>query len=635
MKHKLPWLIVIIVLIASLAPAAQGQSNTQPTRIRGTYFTTYYADFSDWDIFPVLLPMLNADSRLHRTRRFDLREGAQITGAIRGTVEAGEYLIELPADPVNAGWFDTDGDPATPSDVKLFVVGTGSGIVSEEYVSPYDFIYTSSFAYNPNTRLAEGRLLVWSAVDGASFPVLNGADNTFYTPDDGIITVPAGWSILEITPDPVQNTETVRFLDETEPVIPLREPTQLEDVNLTELSYAAAFDQLLLDLENTYIFTAYRGVDWQNLRQQFASKAAEVHNDQEFHSLLEAALFSFRDGHLAIIGPGIPEWYFGLLGMQVYPVKGELMVIETYHPSPAADESNIVPGTVITAVNGMDAISFFNSIPRTIYSTGHDTQDLWYRGSLAFRGTPGTIYHIAYRLPDGQTGEVDLGTNAISQVGGAYTASSDPLTYQILNSGAGYIRINNFTSGSVDDLWDEAMDAMLSRNVPGIVIDLRYNGGGFSTISNYMFGDFLDEDMIAGQEISALDEDGDGKTDIQMEYYYGRQRVFDPGKLIVLVGPNCFSACEFAAQGFRDLGARVVGHLPSGGAGGGVGASYFLPGGTRVYGMAVVMNLDPDGNVLVEGTGIQPDVIVPFTSAGLSSGEDLLLTVAQDLLLTP
>jgi hypothetical protein len=64
-----------------------------------------------------------------------------------------------------------------------------------------------------------------------------------------------------------------------------------------------------------------------------------------------------------------------------------------------------------------------------------------------------------------------------------------------------------------------------------------------------------------------------------------------------------------------------------------VGASYLLPGNTRIYGMAVVRQEDPDGNVVIEGTGVQLDLQIPFTAQGLASGEDVVLQAAEDYIL--
>lgn len=630
-------IVLLLGLFVLVLPRSYAQDTAEdglaPRIVTGTYQTTYYAGFSDWQVFPVLLPMLSADNHLPYHQRFDLRPDAQIIGQINGEVGEGVYQISLPENPTEAGWYDTDGDPTTPSAVKVFMIGTGTGMVGEDFVSRYDFVYTRSFGFNPNTHLWSGRLLVWAAEDQAGLPVLNGDDNIYYTPDDIYVTVPAGWSVVEVKAKNSLSAESVRVFRTSQPMIELAEPTYLEDVDLSQLSYQDAFLSLLDYLEQTYVFTDYRQVNWDEIRTVYGPKAAKVTTDAEFHALLETALFSFHDGHLAIIGPGIPEWFWGWVGMQVFPVNNELMVLKVYDVSPAAQHTSIIPGTVITEVNGMDAMAYFASVPRTIYSGGHAEGDLWRRGTMAFRGSPGTIYNISYRLPDGSQGQAQVETDYIGNIENHQTVTPAPLTYAILPENIGVITIHNFTSATLDNLWDEAMTTLLKKQVAGMVIDLRENGGGFSVLSNYMLGSFLDEDVYAGREISALDEDGDGERDIEDDFYYGRERVFDPSRVVVLIGPECFSACEFAAYALKDIGARVIGHLTSGGAGGGVGATYHLPGGTTIYGMGVVMSEDLEGNVIIEGIGVPLDVQVPFSAEALASGQDVVLETAVRLLL--
>jgi C-terminal processing protease CtpA/Prc len=635
-------LLSILVLILGIAPQilnAQSDTRTEdglpPMMISGTYNTTYYAPFRDWQIFPVLIPMKNAIPSLRYEERFDLNQAGQIIGSLRGEVANGTYSIPLPGEPAASAWFDTDGDPATPSKVKVFLAGIGNGVIGDHYITRYDFVYTRSFRFDPTSHLWEGQLVVWSAEDGATFPILNGDDNIYYTPDDVMATVPAGWSVVEVKAKAALGRESVRVYHTSEPIIQLSEPRQLSDVDLSALSYSDAFQELINHLEQTYIFTEYRQVDWEALRQQFAPRAEQVTTPQEFQQLLQDSLFTFRDGHLSIFGAGVSPDNWGVLGMHVFPVDGELMVVDTYTNSPIGLYSEIVPGTVILEINDQDAMTYFQNTPRSIYSNGHEIGDLWRRGEFVFRAEPGTYFRLTYRLPDGRVSRTALSTVLYNEV-----SDNDPnipaeaVYYRILDSGIGVIGIRNFTSAFIDDRWNEAMQAMLAANVSGIIIDLRYNSGGFSGISNYLLGDFLDEDIYSGREISALDEDGDGKFDIEDEFYYGRKRVFDPARVAVMIGPDCYSACEFAALAFQDIGATVVGHLPSGGAGGGVGASYLLPGETLVYGMAVVRSEDPEGNITIEGTGVQLDIQVPFTAQGLASGEDLVLKAAEEWLLS-
>lgn len=626
-------LICISLLGLPFVMAQDTEDGLEPYRISGGYASTYYARFTDWNVISVLMPIRNFTPSLPYEDQFDLTAEGQIIGQATGDVADGRYEIDLPPNPEAAAWYDTDGDPTTPSTVKVFMATTSGALVAEQYISRYDFPYTRSFRYDPNNRLFEGTLFVWAAEDNSQLPLLNGADNIFYTDDDIRITVPAGWSVVEVIEE--NGVQSLRQYRTSEVNINLTEPPQFSDVDLSNLTYADAFDALLTSLETTYVFTDFREVDWVALRAQFAPKMANAASPQEFLFLLESALFSFYDGHLSIVGDGIPNSMWGRLGLRVYPTTAGLLVLDVYETSPIAAETEIIPGTIITAVNDQDALSYFETVPSRFYSGGHQSQDNYFRGNLAFRGTPGTEYSLEYQLPDNRIMSATLATSPVQEVSNDfYTThnSNNALHYEILESGYGLISIADFTSSLVDDLWDEAMSVMNAYQIPGIIIDLRNNGGGFSMISNYMLGDFLDEDVYSGREVSALDEDGDGETDVREEYYFARQRTFDPSNVVVMVGPECFSACEFAAQGFQDIGATVIGHLQTGGAGGGVGATYYLPAQTRVYGMAVVRSEDPQGQVMIEGRGVPLDYRVPYTVEGLASETDMVLEAAIAIL---
>src|SRR5687768_7479311 len=147
MKHRIITMGIIAVVLLALPVMSTAQEQSTPTAIHisGTYNTTYYAGFDDWNIFPVLLPVTNMDTRQHYTLRYDLRQEGQIFGQVEGTTASGAYRIDLPAEPTASAWLDTDNDPATPSNVKVFIVGMGNGMVEESYVSRYDFMYATSF----------------------------------------------------------------------------------------------------------------------------------------------------------------------------------------------------------------------------------------------------------------------------------------------------------------------------------------------------------------------------------------------------------------------------------------------------------------------------------------------------------
>ena len=103
------------------------------------------------------------------------------------------------------------------------------------------------------------------------------------------------------------------------------------------------------------------------------------------------------------------------------------------------------------------------------------------------------------------------------------------------------------------------------------------------------------------------------------------------GKVVLMVGPGCVSACEFFSHAMTiDNRATVVGQYPSAGGGGSVD-QFVMPGGLFVE-MPIGKTLDKDGNIIIEGVGIVPTVKVPVTVSTViaaAKGADVVLNAAE------
>lgn len=102
---------------------------------------------------------------------------------------------------------------------------------------------------------------------------------------------------------------------------------------------------------------------------------------------------------------------------------------------------------------------------------------------------------------------------------------------------------------------------------------------------------------------------------------------------MVLVSPSCVSACEgFAYLLTLNDRATIVGHAGTAGAYGDVGlGQYTLPGDLDLQfptGRPETM----DGQLLIEGTGVLPDVTVPVTYESALGLEDAVLDAAIKIL---
>jgi C-terminal processing protease CtpA/Prc len=135
----------------------------------------------------------------------------------------------------------------------------------------------------------------------------------------------------------------------------------------------------------------------------------------------------------------------------------------------------------------------------------------------------------------------------------------------------------------------------------------------------------------------------------QRSYYNQRSEKFEvkglptrimPGPITfeapvaVLVGPACASACEGFAYALSQGGrALILGHYPTAGLFGEVGrGQYELPGDISMQfptGRPETLG----GDLLLEGVGVVPDVIIPVTEGSAQGRQDTVLDAAVEALL--
>ena len=99
------------------------------------------------------------------------------------------------------------------------------------------------------------------------------------------------------------------------------------------------------------------------------------------------------------------------------------------------------------------------------------------------------------------------------------------------------------------------------------------------------------------------------------------------GEVVVLVGPNCASACEFFSYDMTVADrATIIGQYPSAGLGGGV-QQFFMPDNISVQ-ITISRAVDNEGNIHLEGIGVIPDIRVPVTLETLFANGDVILDTA-------
>ena len=170
---------------------------------------------------------------------------------------------------------------------------------------------------------------------------------------------------------------------------------------------------------------------------------------------------------------------------------------------------------------------------------------------------------------------------------------------------------------------------MNENGVDTIIIDMRRNGGGNGFLADQMAAYFFNEPLVTGNT-GYYDEDRGEfymNPDYEDAFFLPPEDFRYDGNLVVLVGPDCASACEFFSYDLTlENRATIIGMYPTAGLGGSVD-DVAMPA-DETFRFTQGRAVDPDGNIHIEGIGVVPDIVVPLTEETLFSEGDPVLEAA-------
>jgi carboxyl-terminal processing protease len=245
---------------------------------------------------------------------------------------------------------------------------------------------------------------------------------------------------------------------------------------------------------------------------------------------------------------------------------------------------------------------------------------------------------VVWQTPNGTTHNARLtrvlDAGALLAALGADALSEDVVSYRMLDSGVGYIRITGFAAqvSQADTLFAKALQELMDGGAQGIILDLRGNSGGLLQLAMAMAGHFFPDYR---ELMDFYYADGAGGFAYRGFIEVLASQPYYDGPVAVLVNEMTGSAGDLFVYAMQtDNRALIVGHTPSGGFTGEVGdGQYMLPGDLSLQ-IPTGRPVDPvTGVVLLEGAGVVPDLLVPRTWNSLMSPEDEVLMAAEAAIL--
>lgn len=409
--------------------------------------------------------------------------------------------------------------------------------------------------------------------------------------------------------------------------IPPVSPNQEE----TRIMRLAAFSRLWSEVKYNFAFLEQRpNLDWERILELYLTRIDKAESQQEYIAILQEAVALLEDGHSSVRGGDSQDSPL----LNIEPVEGK-PVVTAVGSTPEMKASAIRLGMELIAVNGVEVKQLLEKeiYPFIFASTPQDRDRKAFRHLLA--GESGTSISATFRDMDNTQHEVTLVCNLNENREAApWTKRPLPFVYKEPAEGIAYVALNTFGNSRVVKAFDAKYEKILEAE--GLIIDVRNNGGG-NTTHGYSI-------------ISRLIDEPNDKTSIwrsrkhipvfkawgrKQEWHEGNHGTIEPRgdtpfskPVVVLIGPNTYSAAEDFLVPLKASGRATLIGEPTGGSTG--QPLIFNVYGTRVA-ICVKWDRFPDGTDFV-GVGVQPDIEIPLTKQDVRDGTDPVLEKAISFL---
>ncbi|HMO56277.1 MAG TPA: S41 family peptidase [Roseiflexaceae bacterium] len=360
-------------------------------------------------------------------------------------------------------------------------------------------------------------------------------------------------------------------------------------VALDQAQREQIFNDIWSIVRDRYVYTDFRGRDWDAVRAEYAPQVATV-DTERFYTLMKEMIFDLGDDHSRYDSPqDVADErarfegdlrYVGI-GALIRETDQGVLLLRIARNSPA-ERAGLQPFDLITHIDG---------IPVT------DAERIGPGGPISrVRGLEGTIVTLTVRTGTSAPRDVDvlrgvIPSNAFPSVEATYLHDTQ----------VGLLLIDTFSLNALDQLVRDAVNDLLEEGpLDGLVIDVRSNSGGRVDLLLETLAIFIDGGSIGTTSGRTRDNElfiPSGKTIAAL----------DDVPIVVLTSEGTVSAGEMFAAGMQTLGrARVIG-TPSAG-----NTENLLPhnfsDGSRLW-LAELVYLLPDGTP-IEGRGVVPDRII-------------------------
>lgn len=360
----------------------------------------------------------------------------------------------------------------------------------------------------------------------------------------------------------------------------------------------------------------HHGYDWVKLHDKYKTRCVQASTSNDFRDMFNLMLGEINASHMALTPADRTETQresTGLLGAELMPAEGGMLVTRVIPGTPASKTGiEFKPGEIIVALNGQAVDNRTNFYERLSGLSGEKTL-------LTIKGMDGKIREAVLRPVN------SLATPLYDD----WVDARKRLVEQWSKGRLGYIHIRGMDMPSFESLERDLTAAGYGKD--GLVIDVRYNGGGSTTD---LLMTVLNYKQHAYTIPRGAAEDVEKEKLKFREYYPTGERLVYAAWLkpsIALCNESSYSNAEIFSHAYKHLGiGKLVGQPTNG--------SVISTGGRQLMDGSFVRLpfrawFTKATNANQELGPAEPDILVENEIDWLGKGTDQQLKVAVETLM--
>jgi C-terminal processing protease CtpA/Prc len=406
----------------------------------------------------------------------------------------------------------------------------------------------------------------------------------------------------------------------------------LEQNTLSSEQRLADLSQVWSEAKFSFAYYDTVAAEWDALYQQFIPRVRAAASDLDHYVELKRFVAHLRDGHSGVFWPRAFDEALGYPPFEIRRIESRAVIFRIMRKTQELADHGIRPGITILQVDGKpvaERIAYWRELMSA--STDQARDRLAYFRILT--GPRNSQVEVVLEESDGTTRTVHL-TRSEQYFGDTNLTPPQPYSSNEPDGNIGYFRAD-IMRAPVDEAFAEYIEK--AGDLRGLVLDLRYNGGGSDLVSFNLISRLIDQ-PVAGPiyEVTAYRADRRATRNEQEIVRTPHGRIVPSagrrftGWLVVLIGEQTHSAAE---GGFlsviRNRPRTVLIGEPTAGSTGQPLVFRLFSGG--IGAVCSRRSLAPDGRPFV-GTGFQPDLAAHLTRQDLAHGQDSVLNKALEVL---